>query len=210
MPLLSAARAPERSDSQVKKNGGRAYREIAGNGADPRPALPEAQSEEDCEQKEECPGGFEPYDAANAAEGTEKAANTFADVAPGFCCDARGGFRLGASWRDEARGGGDGLRFGRWRIRRGRRGADNSLACNSAGDANADAESAADVSRFHTVYDGSSGSRCFSRFGAGQGLLLIPALELLSILNGSKVKRFRVSTRILFARVRRSCSRSWR
>jgi hypothetical protein len=49
------------------------------------------------------------------------------------------------------------------------RGTSNSLAGNVPGNANADAQSAADVSRSHTVYDGSSGLRCFSRLGADPG-----------------------------------------
>ena len=95
--------------------------------------------------------------------------------------------------------------LGGWARVRGR-GTDSSLACNSAGDANADTKSAADVSRFHTVYDGSSGLRYLSRKSAGPAC----ALGLLSTLNRSKVNRFRVATRILLARVRRWCARSWR
>jgi hypothetical protein len=62
--------------------------------------------------------------------------------------------------------------------------------------ANADAQSAADVLRSHSVYDGSSGSRCISRIGTGSGLL--------SALNGSKVKRFRAAARVPIPRERRS------
>ena len=86
----------------------------------------------------------------------------------------------------------------------------DSLAGNAPGDADTDTKGAANVSRFHTVYDGSSGSLYISRFGAGQGLLSTLNVELLSILIGSKVKRFRVATRIAFPQVRRSFSRSWR
>ena len=92
----------------------------------------------------------------------------------------------------DAVGGCGGLSVDMRRARGGLRGACNPLAGNAPGNANADAQSAANVSRSHTVYDGSSGLRCFSWLGAGPGLL--------STLNGSKVKRFRVATRIAIPR----------
>jgi hypothetical protein len=165
---------PECGDSEVEKNHSRANREAAGDSADSGPALPKTQSEEGREQKEECAGGLKPDDSANAAEGAEKAADTFSYGAPGFRCDARSGLRLRASWGDEGRSSGEGLHIGDGLIRTGGRGARNATACDASGDADADTKGAANVSRFHTVYDGSSGSRYISRFGAGQGLLSFP------------------------------------
>jgi hypothetical protein len=188
-------RAPERSDSQVEKNYRGADREIAGNLTDPGPSLPKAQRKEGCEQKEECAGDLKPDDAAYSAEGPQETADCLADAATGLSCNATGCSYLRLNLGD-AVGGRDGLAVDMGRARGGLRGTSNSLAGNAPGNANADAQSTADVLRSHTVYDGSSGLRCFSRLGAGPGLL--------STLNGSKVKRFRVATRIPNLRGHRS------
>jgi hypothetical protein len=76
------------------------------------------------------------------------------------------------------------------------RSAHDSSTGDAPCDTNADAQRAADVLRSHSVYDGSSGSRCISRIGTGSWLL--------SALNGSKVKRFRAAARIAISRERRS------
>ena len=189
------SRPPERSDSQVEKNHRSADREIAGNLTDPGPALPKAQHEEGCEQKEECAGDLEPDDATYAAKGPQEAADSLADAAAFLSRDTCGSSYLRLNLGD-AVGGRGGLGVDVRRARWGLRGACNPLAGNAPGDANADAQSAANVLRSHPVYDGSSGLRCLSRLGTGSGLL--------SALNGSKVKRFRAATRIAIPRGRRS------
>ena len=72
-------------------------------------------------------------------------------------------------------------------LRSGRlRGGGNALPGNSPGDADADAQCTTNVSRIHTDYDGSSGSRCLSGMVAGT-VTGFGGTGLLSDLNGSKV-----------------------
>jgi hypothetical protein len=74
-------------------------------------------------------------EAANAA--AEAARSVAGDLAGGAGCRLRGGL-----------------------IGRGLGSSGYALASNAPGDAKADAESAADVLRFHSVYDGSSDACC--------------------------------------------------
>ena len=188
-------RPPEGSDSEVEKNYRGADREIAGNLTDPGPGLPKAQRKKGCEQKKECAGDLKPDDATNPAKGPQEAADSLADAATCLSCDARGSSCLRLNLGD-AVGGRNGLAVNMRRACGGLRSTHDSSAGDAPCNANADAQSAADVLRSHSVYDGSSGSRCISRIGTGSGLL--------SALNGSKVKRFRAAARIAISRERRS------
>ena len=115
------------------------------------------------EQKKEEAGDFEPNDAAYALEGTQDSANAAAGLLPGLGCDLldRLACRLGlletAGERHGlpctgARDAGAGLRM-----------SCHPLPHNAPGDANADAQGAANDSRSHSVYDGSSGHGALRR-----------------------------------------------
>jgi len=161
----AAVRAPEGADSQVEKDRRGDDGEIAGNGvaAESGPVLPQAQSEDSGEQKKEEAGDLEPNDAAYAAEGTQESSNAPVGPLPGLGCDLldrlacslglleTGGERHGRA-HTGARRAGAGLRM-----------SGNPLPHDAPGDANADAQGAANDSRSHTVYDGSSGHGALRR-----------------------------------------------
>src|ERR1035441_8131893 len=120
------------------------------------PGSPEGRGKDDYGQEKEDAGDFKPEDAAYAAEGAQKAANAACD-APG-CLSGRltGDAALGGSVGNWAAG-----QVGRGHTRCG--GTDGgfcigsgALACDAPGNPQADAQSAADGVRLHSVYDGSS------------------------------------------------------
>ena len=140
-------RPPERAGSQVEKQHNDAGCDPKGpvigalrpTGAD----TPKRWRKDDYGQQEEDAGDLEPEDSADAAKGFKESAQATAEAARSLA----GYLTSGAGCR--LRGGlvGRGLGSGGY-----------ALASDSSGDAQADAESAADVLRFHSVYDGSSGA----------------------------------------------------
>jgi hypothetical protein len=116
---------------------------------------PECGSEDNDRQEKEDAGHFEPEDSANAAKWPQEAPYALADAARGVSGDPTrilpGGPALhGRSrWLDWAR-----LRHASGRLRRGY----DPLPRDPPGDPHSNAQNPANISRFHTVYDGSSGS----------------------------------------------------
>jgi hypothetical protein len=187
--LGTAAGAPERADSQVKKNRDHAGRDPEGSVIAGVPVgdcgSPERRGENDRRKQKEDPGDFEPEDSAHAAEGAQKAADAAAHGSPGLGCGAGSGLNGG---RASDTGHGYGHRMAGLRCPRRLRSAGNGLAGNPSYHADSDAESPADGSRSHSVYDGSSGPR---RFALGY---VLPGLLLHRI--GSKVERFHAAARM--------------
>lgn len=129
--------------------------------------MPKTQHEDGCEQKEEAARDLKPDNASNAPEWAQESADSLAEVAAGLSYDPHGGLRRGVGLGDRTRSGRNGLAVDQ-RCDCGRlRGTANALAGNAPKNAHADAESTADISGIHTVYDGSSGSRCLSWLDVG-------------------------------------------
>lgn len=114
--------------------------------------LPESWAKHNDRQKEEGASDLKPEDSAHAAKRAHKAADALADSAAGVRGDVAGGLAYSpADWR---RGGGClTLRL----ASPGRRRFVDALADDSPCDTHADPQSAPDVPRSHSVYDGSSG-----------------------------------------------------
>ncbi len=151
---------------------------------------PKGWSKDDDRQQKEGAGHFEPQDAASTAKGTEETADSAADAAPGLICDPPGR-QSRSSLLGDGTGGHPawpGLELKRAGLSMGRK----PLPDNTPGNANCDAQGAADDSGSHTVYDGSSGSWRFAPLAAGPGLL--------SDRNRSKVERFHAAARTLVLR----------
>jgi len=183
--VLSAPRPPERADSEVDEDHRRAELKTAPNPLQSGPILPKAQSEDHCEQQKKCARHLKPQDAAHAAEGAQKASDAAADTSSGLgrglsgCLPGGAVLNLGAGVQLDGLGWGrasPGLCLG-----------GQPLSHNAARDAHSNAHSPADDSRFHTVYDGSSGSWRIAPPAAAPGLLLNG--------NGSNVKRILAATR---------------
>jgi hypothetical protein len=147
------------------------------------PGSPQGRGKDQHEQQEEDAGDFKPQDAAYAAKGAQKAAYAARD-APG--CLA-GGLTSGAVLGGSA-GSWAGGQVGRGHTRCG------ALAGDARGNPQADAQSAADGVRLHSVYDGSS--------GAHSGVFAPFADAFLLPLNGdgSKVEESCAATRAHFLR----------
>ena len=159
------ARAPESADSQVEKDRRGDDGKIAGNGvaAESGPVLPKAQSEDGGEQKKEEACDFEPNDAAYTLEGTQESAHAPAGALPGLGCDLLHGLGCSLGLLETA-GERHGLPYAGARdAGAGLRMSCHPLPHNAPGDANADAQGAANDSRSHPVYDGSSGHGALRR-----------------------------------------------
>ncbi len=102
----------------------------------------EAGEDKDKEEEEDT-GDFKPEDAAHAAERLKKAAQAAAEAARSLAGHIAGG--AGCGLRGGLAGGGLGS-------------GGNALAGDTPGYAQSDAQSAADLLRLHSVYDGSSGA----------------------------------------------------
>lgn len=138
---------------------------------------PERGSKDNDRQEKEDAGDLEPEDSAHAAKGPEESPYALANAAPGLGCDLARGLPGGPTLHAVC------LCLSRLRLRCARGGLSlsrNSLPCDSPGDSNSNAQGPPNVARFHTVYDGSSGSWRALREGRGS--------RLLSDGNGSKVE----------------------
>ena len=131
---------------------------VVGDGA------PKRGSEDDDGKQKEDAGDFEPENTAHAAEGTQESAHAAAHGTPGLYGGARCGLAGGAVWVVRTLG----LGAGNWSVLmhlrhcgRGLRGSRQALPGHAPGDADSDAQGAANPARSHTVYDGSSGLRRF-------------------------------------------------
>ena len=191
---LLASRPPERTHAQVKKNqqkrGRGQKRPVIGAFEVIRPRAPEGHAKNQHEEEEEDTCNLKPKDAAYAAEGAQKTTHTTGDAAAGFTGSSPSGAALnGRIGRlPDLRRAGRGLRSDR-----------DALACDSPGNAEADAQGASDGVRFHSVYDGSSG-RCQAAF-----LQIVGASVLPRNADGSKVEESHAATAI-----RTRCPPLWR
>lgn len=105
--------------------------------------FPDRGAEDDHGQEEEDAGDLKPKDSADAAEGAQKSANAAGDAARCFTgCLAGGTVLSGNGWGWWA---GYGLCAGGY-----------ALACHASGDAESDAEGAANGLRLHFEFDGNS------------------------------------------------------
>ncbi len=110
------------------------------------------------QKKDSC--NFEPEDSANAAEGAEETAQAAAHGSPGL--ERGAGSRL-AGVKVPVPGAGN--QSGGMHLQTSRRGLGRNrqtLPGNASGDADCDAQSAADPVSSHTVYDGSNGLERFA------------------------------------------------
>src|ERR1700733_3581340 len=109
-----------------------------------RPGAVQGRGEDQRKKKEKNAGNFKPQDSADAPEGAQKASDAVRNSACGLSRGLAGTSRLGGrrSCRCACVLAGCGL------------GAGYSLACNATGDAESDAEGAANGLRFHFDFDG--------------------------------------------------------
>jgi len=113
-----------------------------------RPGAPEGHAKNQYEEKKEDAGNFEPQNTAYAAEGAQKTAHATGNAATGLTGSSSGGSALNGRTCGRLSWGGVGRSLGS---------GSHALACDAPGNAEADAQGAADGVRFHSVYDGSSG-----------------------------------------------------
>jgi hypothetical protein len=137
---------------------------------------PERRGKDDHRQKKENAGDLKPEDAAHATKRPKESRDTLTHAVPSLSCNAACGLCAGPALHDRCRLNCRRLRSacGRWCLCR------DALTRNSTGDSHSYAQNPANVSRFHTVYDGSSGTWRALRKGRGA--------RLLSDGNGSKVE----------------------
>ena len=122
---------------------------------------PERWGEDYCRQEEEHAGDFEPEDSSDAAERPQQTADAVRNSASGLINELACWLPYWAS-RDRGRGARKGRRLRRRGLRTSARGLGsrgNASSDNSPGNADANAKSATNHSRSHSVYDGSSGLR---------------------------------------------------
>jgi hypothetical protein len=153
-----APRPPERADPEIEKDhhnaGSNQEHAMIWALRPTRTHAPQIRAKDDYRQKEENAGNFEPDDAANAPEGTEKAAHSAGNASAGSSGSLPCGSKAARCIHN-----GLGLRLGlKWSLLRrsvlcsGRK----PLACHLASDAQPRAKDPANKLSSHTVYDGSS------------------------------------------------------
>jgi len=111
------------------------------------PGAPKRGCKDQNRQEKEDAGDFKPEDAAYSSEGAQKASHATGNAASDLSGSLTGSAVLSSS-------GGCSLRVP-WRIG-GFSAGGYALTRDAPGDAHADAQSAADGVRFHSIYDGSS------------------------------------------------------
>jgi len=159
-PRLSP-RAPERTHSEIEKHQdnpcGNQKHSMIGSLRPTCPHAPQVWRKDDDRQQEKDAGDFKPKDAANALEGTKKAAHAASDASAGLNSSSG---RLNGCWNPWGRARNWRRLRLRWirSLRRGRslnRGR-QPLARHFAGDAQPCTQDAAKDLCSHSVYDGSS------------------------------------------------------